>query len=335
MPTMQATGNSVITAVHPDMGKYHLYCLPSPPPVNSNGELVDAVDGEEVDAVEPELLFTENNTNFHRLYGGQNETPYVKDAFHDHIIESHRPPAMTDGHPGFFSTKIRTGSATYKDTANGIDDEVSPSLEEEGPRTPFPQTPSFVNPAQRGTKSAAHYVFENVPPRGGCAVVRLKLTPRTPKHDPSIQDEGLFDDTIEERREEANEFYAGLVMGPISDDLRQIMRQALGGMLWSKQFYQFHQKEWLEGDPAQPPPPPERKYVRNKVRRRFYLREKHGCINRHFYYRSGSICIFPTFCPCLTSESCRVICSIGRLNAFKGGNIHSSRLGIRLSTAYH
>lgn len=270
MPSMHSTGNALITAVHPDMGKYHLYCLPSPPPVDFQGELVGAIDGEEVDGVEPELLFTENNTNFHRLYGGQNETPYVKDAFHDHIIESHRPPTTEDGHPGFFSTKIHSGHVAYRRSTDGVDGEPS-SEEELGPRTPFPQTPSFVNPAKRGTKAAAQYVFRDVPPRGGCAVVRLKLTPRTPKHDPSIQDEGLFDDTIEERREEADEFYRALVMGPISDDLRQIMRQALAGMLWTKQFYQFHQKEWSEGDSAQPPPPPERKYVRNRVRTMFWL----------------------------------------------------------------
>ena len=39
----------------------------------------------------------------------------------------------------------------------------------------------------------------------------------------------------------------------------------MGGMLWTKQFYQFIQTDWLKGDPAQPPPPPERKWVRNKV----------------------------------------------------------------------
>ncbi|RDX44838.1 hypothetical protein OH76DRAFT_1537733 [Lentinus brumalis] len=257
-PTMWASGDGIITAVHPTLGKYHLYCLPSPPPVNNKGEFVVGESGEP-EAVEADLLFTENNTNYHRLYGGQNETPYVKDAFHDHIIPSHRPHQTEDGHPGFFSTKIHTGYASH----SGGDD--TPSSEEElGPRTPFPATPSFVNPSKRGTKSAAHFVFRDVPPQGGCAVVRLKLTPRTPAQDPSIEDEGIFDDTLEERREEANEFYSHLVMGPISDDLKQIMRQALGGMLWTKQFYQFIQKDWLKGDSAQPPPPPERKWIRNK-----------------------------------------------------------------------
>ena len=96
--------------------------------------------------------------------------------------------------------------------------------------------------------------------------MRLKLTPLRPEDDPSIEDDEIFDNTVEERREEANEFYAGLVQGPISDDFKQIMRQAIGGMLWTKQYYQFIQKVWLEGDPAQPPPPPERKWIRNKVR---------------------------------------------------------------------
>lgn len=257
---MSEGGEGVIKAIHPKLGKYNLYCLPSPPPVNNKGELVLGESGEP-EAVEAELLFTENNTNFHRLYGGQNETPYVKDAFHDHIISSHRPPRTEEGHPGFFTTKIRSSYASQ----SGRDDDTPPSEQEQGPRTPFPATPSFVNPAKRGTKAAAHYIFEDVPPQGGCAVVRLKLTPRTPAQDPSIEDEMTFDDQVEERREEANEFYAGLVMGPISDDLKQIMRQALGGMLWTKQFYQFIQADWLKGDSAQPPPPPERKWVRNKV----------------------------------------------------------------------
>ncbi|CCM00415.1 uncharacterized protein FIBRA_02445 [Fibroporia radiculosa] len=276
MPVMSAAGNSVVTAVHPTLGKFYLYCLPSPPPVNANGSPVldnDAPEGDDSDTVEPELLFTENNTNFHRLYGGQNETPFVKDAFHDHIISAHRPPASDGNHPGFFATKIHTGTASretqFRETVDAA--EASSSEEEEGPRTPFPQTPSFVNPEQRGTKSAAHYVFENVPARGGCAVVRLKLTKRKPGQDPSIEDEGVFDDAIEERRQEADEFYNQLVMGPMTDDLKQIMRQALGGMLWTKQFYQFIQHDWMQGDPAQPPPPPERKFVRNKEWKHMYI----------------------------------------------------------------
>lgn len=261
-PSMHASGDNLITAKHHSLGKYYLYCLPSPPPVDSQGQDVES----ETDAVQPDLLFTENNTNFARLYGGQNETPYVKDAFHDHIIPSHRPPVPDSDKNGFFDSRVRSHTTQHRTMPSGGDQtDTPPSEVEEGPRTPFPQTPTFVNPEKKGTKSAAHYVFRDVPPRGGCAVVRLKLTKIKPSEDPTIDDEGIFDDVIEERREEADEFYNGLVTGPISDDLKQIMRQAFGGMLWTKQYYQFIQKPWLEGDPKQPPPPPERKHIRNKV----------------------------------------------------------------------
>ena len=255
---MSQAGEGVIKAVHPTLGKVNMYCLPSPPPVDNKGELVENDEGPDV--IDADLLFTENNTNFARLYGGENETPYVKDAFHDHIIPSHRPPPTHNGQPGFFKTRARSNYASHSSH-----DDTS-SEEEHASRTPYPAAPSFVNPAKRGTKAAAHYIFQDVPPNGGCAVVRLKLTPRTPVQDPSIEDEVIFDERVEERREEANEFYAGLVMGPISDDLKQIMRQAIGGMLWTKQYYQFIQTDWLKGDSAQPPPPANRKFIRNKVR---------------------------------------------------------------------
>jgi hypothetical protein len=294
MPSMSASVRSDINCVsvkHPAMGKTHLFCLPSPPPVSPEGVFQSE---NENDVIEPELLFTENNTNFSRLYGGTNETPYVKDAFHDHIIPSHRP-AASDAPEDLFSHKIRSRTASF---FNG-----EPSLEpEQGPRTPFPPTPDFVNPERTGTKSAAHYVFRDVPGQGGCAVVRLKLTPLTPKKDPSLEDEIIFDDAVEARRQEADEFYASLVFGPISQDLQQIMRQALGGMLWTKQYYKFIQKEWMEGDPAQPAPPPERKHIRNRVRITFQFCSSTELIPCLF--RNGVTCILRISCPCPTSEWC-------------------------------
>lgn len=195
----------------------------------------------------PELLFTENDTNFKRLYGGKNTSPYVKDAFHDHIIPSHRPSSEP------YADEIRT--------PNG---DTTPIPGTRNP-TPEPQHPPFVNPDKSGTKSAAHYAFHNVPGRGGCVVVRLKLTSLSPNKDRSIFDEDAFDNLVEERRTEADEFYSRLMALPVSDDLRQISRQAISGMLWTKQYYQFIQQEWIKGDPSQPPPPPQRKHVRNRV----------------------------------------------------------------------
>jgi hypothetical protein len=205
--------------------------------------------------VEPELLFTENDTNFMRLWGVPNQSPFVKDAFHDHIIPAHRLPVH------------QSVDGRSKANSNGKERNSSGSDSDSGRATPVPQHGvQFVNPERTGTKSAAHYTFRNVPGRGGCAVVRLKLTPTTPQKDRTLEDEGLFDEVIEERRVEADEFYYNLTLGSVSDDLRGIMRQALGGMLWTKQYYKFIANEWLEGDPAQPRPPPSRKFLRgNKV----------------------------------------------------------------------
>ena len=259
MPSLTGSirGNDNIRCInvrHPTLGKTHLYCLPSPPPVGPTNEFEVDLEAE----VQPELLFTENNSNFSRLYGGTNESLYVKDAFHDHIISSHRPPESDSQPEQAFSPRIRSRTASSYSSEK-------PNLPEEGPCTPFPPTSSFVNPDNKGTKSAAHYTFRDVPGHGGCAVVRLKLTPSRIGKDLSLEDEVIFDDIVEERRQEADEFYGSLALGPMSDDLKQIMRQALSGMLWMKQFYRFVQKEWLEGDPAQPPPPPNRKFIRNRV----------------------------------------------------------------------
>lgn len=254
-PRLSATTNNRITATHDQLGKTHLYCFPSPPPVGPDGEAVNTgTDGEE-DTIEPELLFTENDTNFTRLWGVPNQSPFVKDAFHDHIIPAHRLPAhqSVDG----------ASRASADDRENNGSDSGSGSSAD-GRTTPIPHyNLQFVNPDKTGTKSAAHYTFKGVPGRGGCAVVRLKLTPTTPQKDATLEDEALFDDTIEERRIEADEFYHSLTQGEVSDDLRAIMRQALGGMLWTKQYYRFIAQEWLDGDPAQPPPPPSRRLLRN------------------------------------------------------------------------
>ncbi|KIJ49437.1 hypothetical protein M422DRAFT_65944 [Sphaerobolus stellatus SS14] len=233
-----------IYAKHPKI-KTRLWCTTSPLPVSATGEAPTLEDGAP-DGVIPELLFTENDTNFKRLWGGKNGSAYVKDAFHDHIIPSHRPSPE----PYANGNGINSGDET-------------PTQGSRNP-SPEPQNAPFVNPEKTGTKSAANYVFRDVPGRGGCVVVRLKLTPSSPNVDKTIYDEDAFDYQVEERRTEADEFYSRLMPLPITDDLRQITRQALGGMMWTKQYYQFIQQEWIKGDPAQPPPPPERKFVRNK-----------------------------------------------------------------------
>jgi hypothetical protein len=92
------------------------------------------------------------------------------------------------------------------------------------------------------------------------AVVRFRFSK---KHQPYV-DEEEFDDIIEKRREEADEFFYRLSPMPMSDDLRNIQRQAFSGMMWTKQHYHFIWDQWANGDPSMPPPPPSRKGVRNR-----------------------------------------------------------------------
>jgi hypothetical protein len=112
-----------------------------------------------------------------------------------------------------------------------------------------------VNPAGEGTKAALWHRFDI--PAGGTAEVRLRLSPeREPRF-------GDYDAVFATRRAEADEFYAELQTGVESADARTVQRQAFAGMIWSKQFYYYDVPEWLRGDPAQPPPPRQRRCGRN------------------------------------------------------------------------
>jgi hypothetical protein len=113
-----------------------------------------------------------------------------------------------------------------------------------------------VNAGAIGTKAAAHYRLEV--PGGGIARLRLRLRP-----DDAAGRLDDFDAIIAMRRAEADAFYAALQAGIADPDARHVQRQALAGMLWSKQFYYFDVPEWLRGDPQQPAPPAGRRRGRN------------------------------------------------------------------------
>src|SRR5438552_1295398 len=115
-----------------------------------------------------------------------------------------------------------------------------------------------VNPAGVGTMAAAHYRLALAP--GQTRAVRLRLSDGAPAAAPFGD---AFDALIEQRRREADEFYATLVDAACSDDARAVARQAFAGMLWGKQFYHLDVKRWLAGDPGQPTPPPARRHGRN------------------------------------------------------------------------
>ncbi|UOQ79068.1 glucosidase [Hymenobacter sp. 5516J-16] len=113
-----------------------------------------------------------------------------------------------------------------------------------------------VNPARQGTRAAAHYTLTI--PAGQHQVVRVRLA--APELAEPFADFAVI---VRQRQAEADEFYQHLQTDLSSPDARNVQRQALAGMLWSKQFYYYDVAQWLKGDPASSPPPEDRRHNRN------------------------------------------------------------------------
>jgi hypothetical protein len=194
LKSVTKAGQAVVHAHHSDplfqesLADYYLYC-----------------DGD------ASLLFTENESNNVRLFGGQNASPYVKDAFDRFLV--------------------------HGETA-------------------------AVNPAQQGTKAAAHYPV-NVD-AGGTKVIRLRLTRRAPVE--VAKPFADFDAVFRDRLAEADAFYRSLMPPAVLQDVDRanVMRQALAGMLWTKQYFYYDVDKWLdEHGAASRLPAHERRRVRN------------------------------------------------------------------------
>jgi len=130
-----------------------------------------------------------------------------------------------------------------------------------------------VNPSRTGSKAGALYHLTIGP--GDSAALRLRLSgagvgssaPSTPKVSGNGSQKGAFadfDTVFSARKREADEFYAELQKDIPDADARNVQRQALAGMIWSKQFFHYDVPEWLNGDPGQFPPPSDRKWGRNR-----------------------------------------------------------------------
>ena len=178
-----AAGTSAVAATHSLLGEFILSCEGEAP-----------------------LLFTENSTNYERLFPGQpNVAPFVKDGINDFVVLG------------------RQGT---------------------------------VNPEKQGTKVAAHYRMKV--PLQGSATVRLRLSAKGS----AAQGAGIrgdvrpfgpeFEATFAARLKEADEFYRSVTPPSLSPDAANVMRQAIAGMLWSKQFFFFDGDNWLDEHHSHP-----------------------------------------------------------------------------------
>jgi len=164
----------VIATSHSQLGNRFLYCEGKAP-----------------------LLFTENDTNNKRLFGGTNASPHVKDGINDCIVHGWK---------------------------------------------------GAVNEVQTGTKAAAHYEMNLAP--GKKMTIRLRLCDKRAANGKDPFED--FDAIKDSRIREANEFYRSVIPATLSEDETRVMRQALAGMLWTKQYYFFDVDKWLEERSAHP-----------------------------------------------------------------------------------
>jgi hypothetical protein len=114
-----------------------------------------------------------------------------------------------------------------------------------------------INKKPKGTKAAFHADLKIMP--GQSKVMRLRLAPKF-----IAKPFKAFDTIFKKRKQEADDFYGILQSTVHHAEERLIQRQALAGMLWSKQFYYYDVDRWLHGDPGQPSPPSQRKRGRNR-----------------------------------------------------------------------
>jgi hypothetical protein len=183
----------------------------------------------------PELLFTENETNYVKLFDFRERSPYVKDAFHEYVVHGNKqavnPASSGTKMAAHYSFHLLPGeAATIK--LRLTDTDPLGSLDGEVPLI--------------GSNAATS---EGKPGQGVLRTNDLGTS---------------FDDVFAQRMREADEFYDSRIPQNLSPDARMVVRQAYAGMLWSKQFYHYDVHTWLDGDPAGPRPPESRLQGRNK-----------------------------------------------------------------------
>jgi hypothetical protein len=161
-----------------------------------------------------------------------------------------------DGEPSLLFTENETNLERFGKGAN-----ASPFVKDGINNYLLHGQQGAVNPAKSGTKACAHYTLTIG--AQSSQVVRLRLSPTAPAGDTAQRFGARFETIMNERRREADEFYTGVIPSSLDADAANVMRQALAGMLWSKQFYNYDVDVWLAERGADPFKPNRRAAARN------------------------------------------------------------------------
>src|SRR5215510_2579698 len=165
---------------------------------------------------------------------------------------------ICEGTPELFFTENETNNQRLFGAAN-----ASPYVKDAFHEYIVHGNQQAINPARAGTKAAANYLLKiNA---GEAATVCLRFATRGPSGRPPASGPfgQNFGQIFADRIREADEFYQTVIPANLSEDARSVTRQAFAGLLWSKQYYHYIVENWLDGDPATPSPPPERRKGRN------------------------------------------------------------------------
>jgi len=210
-PNLRGRAPGEIEATHHALGTYRLYC-----------------EGAQ------KLLFTENETNFERLWRAPNAARFVKDSINDAVVHGKIDKVNPEG----VGTKA---AAHYKFT---------------------------IQPNESRTIRLRLAKIDNPLAAGAATSVGAPARPRELASSAEMFRD--FDSIFDRRIAEANDFYTEVAPAGLTEEHCAIQRQAFAGLLWNKQFYHYIVEQWLDGDPNQPPPPAGRQSARNSGWRHIY-----------------------------------------------------------------
>ncbi len=235
-----------------------------------------------------ELLFCENESNTERLYATPGSTPYPKDGINDHVVSGATASTVNPARTGtkaawWFQGEAAPGATLeWRVRFTRIGEEPVPAAVPLLRDLPAFRAGAVVGgetahpdeeiPEARA-RDAAH--AQDAPLSQTGTPAGVALTPATAREWDELLDHlvvppeilpdlgAAFATVMNERKAEADEFYADHTPVAASADEATVLRQAWAGLLWSQQFYRYQVARWLDGDPATPPPPAGRGDIRN------------------------------------------------------------------------